>query len=81
MWGRKAVQTQMQIQKAITAPTSQNDQDHAYKVTNYFLSSPNVETDKRKSVELTQEMHNTFGDVSNGTGCFEGTFSLQFKPD
>ena len=28
-----------------------------------------------------QEIHNTFGDVFNGTGCFKGTFSLQLKPD
>ena len=59
----------------------QNNQDNAYKVTNYFLSSPNREADKRKSVKLTQEVHNTFGDVFNEIGCFKGTFSLQFKPD
>ena len=27
------------------------------------------------------EVHNTFGNVLNGIGCFEGTFSLQLKPD
>ena len=27
------------------------------------------------------KIHNTFGDVFNGIGCFEGTFSLQLKPD
>ena len=51
------------------------------KTTNYFFSSPNVEADKRKSIELTQEVHNTFGDVFSGIGCFEDTFSLQLKPD
>ena len=50
-------------------------------ITNYFLSSPNVEADKRKSIELMQEIHNTFGDVFNGIGYFKGTFSLQLKPD
>ena len=28
-----------------------------------------------------QEVHNTYGDVFNGIGCFKGTFSLQLKPD
>ena len=59
----------------------QNDQDNVYKVNNYFLSSPNVEADKRKSIELTWEVHNTFGDVFNGIGYFKGTFSLQLKSD
>ena len=30
---------------------------------------------------MTQKIHNTFSNVFNGTGCFEGTFSLQLKPD
>ena len=30
---------------------------------------------------MTQKIHETFGKVFSGTGCFEGTFSLQFKPD
>ena len=49
--------------------------------TNYFLSSPNVEADKRESIKLMQRVHNVFGNVFNGIGCFEGTFSLQLKPD
>ena len=36
---------------------------------------------KRKSTELTQQMHKEFNNVFNGIGCFEGTFSLQLKPD
>ena len=28
-----------------------------------------------------QKIHNTFGNIFNGTGCFEGKFSLQLKPD
>ena len=60
---------------------SQSGKDNANKITNYFLSSPNVEADKRKSIKLMQEVHNTFGDVFNGIGCFKGTFSLQHKPD
>ena len=50
-------------------------------LTNYFLSSPNIEVDKRKSIELTQKIHNVFDNVFNGIGCLEGTFSLQLKPD
>ena len=50
-------------------------------LTNYFLSSPNMEVDKRKSVELTQKIHTVFDNVFNGIGCFEGTFLLQLKPD
>ena len=30
---------------------------------------------------MTQKIHETFGDIFNDTGCFEGTFSLQVKPN
>ena len=50
-------------------------------ITNYFLSSPNVEADERKSIELMLKIHTTFGDMFNGIGCFKGTFSLQLKPN
>ena len=30
---------------------------------------------------MTQKIHETFGKVSNGIGCFEGLFSLQLKLD
>ena len=59
----------------------QNSQNNSNKTINYFFSSSNVDTDKRKSSELMQEIHNTFGDVFNGIGCFKGTFSLHLKPD
>ena len=59
---------------------SQNYNDNVNTLTNYFLSSSNVETDKRKSIKLMQRIHNAFGDVFNGIGCFKGTFSLQFEP-
>ena len=58
-----------------------SDNTNPNTITNYFLSSPNVEADKRKSIKLMQKIHNTFGDVFNGIGCFKGTFSLQLKPD
>ena len=50
-------------------------------LTNYFFSSPNVEAEKRKSIELMQRIHKVFGNVFSGIGCFEGSFSLQLKPD
>ena len=52
---------------------------NANMLTKYFLSWPNVETDIRKSAE--QQIHTEFDNVFNGIGCFEGTFSLQLKPD
>ena len=39
-----------------------------------FPVIPNIEVDRRKSIELTQNVH-------NGIGCFEDTFLLQLKPD
>ena len=54
---------------------------NANTLTKYFLSCPNIETDKRKSAKLTQQIHKEFDNVFNGTGCFEGTLSLQLKPD
>ena len=58
-----------------------NDNNSINNLTNHFLSSPNVEVDKKKSIELTHKIHNVFDDVFNGIGCFKGTFSLQLKSD
>ena len=30
---------------------------------------------------MTQKIHNTYGDVFYGIGCFKDAFSLQLKPD
>ena len=46
------------------------------KPANYFLSGPTYDTDIRKSAELTQQIHKEVNNVFNGTGCFEGIFSL-----
>ena len=59
----------------------QKDQDMPINPINYFASSSNIDADKRKSIKMTQIIHDKFGDVFNGFGCFEGTFSLQLKPD
>ena len=62
-----------------------NANSHSYTnvntLTNYFLSSPNIKADKRKSSKLTQRVRNIFDNIFNGIGCFEGTFSLQLKPN
>ena len=47
----------------------------------YFLPGPNCDGDKKKSVEITGQLQRDFKDVFNGNGCFDGTFSLQIKPD
>ena len=60
---------------------SQKDQKTTNKPINYFFSSNNTDADKRKKKEMMQKLHDTFGDIFNGTGCFEGTFSLQLKPE
>ena len=81
MWGERGCADTDADSKSKHSANGQNDQENAHKVTNYFHSSPNAEADKRKSIKMTQEVHNTFGDVFNGIGCFKGTFSLQLKPD
>ena len=59
---------------------SQKDQKTTSKPINYF-SSNNTDADKRKSKEMMQKIHDTFGNIFNDIGCFEGTFPLQLKPD
>ena len=65
-----------------TANNTKAKQRHIlFKLSNYFYSSSNTDADKSKSNAMTQRIHKRFGDVFNGIGCFEGTFSLQLKPD
>ena len=59
----------------------QKGQDMPINPINYFASSSNIDADKRKSIKMTQIIHDKFGDVFNGTGCFKDTFSLQLIPD
>ena len=59
----------------------QKDQKTTNKPINYSFSSNNTDADKRKSKEMMQKIHDTFDNIFNGIGCFEGTFSLQLKPD
>ena len=53
----------------------------SHKTAEYFLSGPNYESDKKKSADFTQQIHKDLDDVFNGIGGFEGTFSLQLKPN
>ena len=46
-----------------------------------FYSLDNIDSDKRSSSTMMHSIHMRFDDVFNGIGCFEGTFSLQLKPD
>ena len=65
-----------------TAKQDGNGQQHqANKLINYFYSLNNIDADKSKSNTMTQRIHETYGEIFNGIGCFEGTFSLQLKPD
>ena len=59
----------------------QNGQNNTSKSINYFFSSADIDADKTKSSAMMQKIYNTLGDVFNGIGCFEGTFSLQLKPN
>ena len=59
----------------------QNDQNKSNKSINYFYSPNNIEADKRKSSAMMQKIHETFGNILNGIGCFKGTFSLQLNPN
>ena len=49
---------------------SQNDQNNSNKSINYFHSSKDADADKRKSSTITQKIHETFGNIFNGIGCF-----------
>ena len=37
--------------------------------------------DKKQSSKMTQKIHNRFGNIFNGIGCFKGMFSLQLRPN
>ena len=49
----------------------QNNQNNANKSINYFYSSSNVDADKRKSSEMMQKVHNTFGDALMAMGALK----------
>ena len=47
----------------------------------YVHSLNNIDADQRSSSAMVQDIHTRFGNIFNGIGCFEVTFSLQLKPD
>ena len=47
----------------------------------YLLPGPNSDIDKRASAEMTQHLQRELKNVFNEIRCFNGTFSLQIKPD
>ena len=51
------------------------------KTIEYYLSGLSYDSDKKRSTETTWQLHKHFWDVFNGIWCFDGTFSLQLKPD
>ena len=54
----------------------QNVSNNSNNSVNYFFSSSNIMANKNQSSEMTQKIHDRFGNVFNGTGCFKGMFSL-----
>ena len=62
-------------------PSSQIDSNNSNVVIKYFYSSQDTSGNKKDSAVMTKKVHYEFSDVFNGIGCFEGTFSLQLKPD
>ena len=58
-----------------------NGQNQSNMLINYFYSSKYTEADKRESDAMTQNIHNAYSNIFTGIGCFEGTFSLQLKPN
>ena len=62
-------------------PNGQIDSNNSNVVIDYFYSSWDTSSNKKDSAVMTKKVYNDFHDVFNGIGCFEGTFSLQVKPD
>ena len=47
----------------------------------YFIAGPNWNINKRVSAEISHQLQREFKDVFNGIRSFNGSFSLQIKPD
>ena len=57
-----------------------NGQQHqTNKLINYLYSSNNIDADKSNSKAMTWRIHEEYGKVFNGIGCFKGTFSSQLR--
>ena len=51
------------------------------KTIEYFLSGPSYDSNKKRNAETMQQILKDFEEVFNDIGYFDGTFSLQLKPD
>ena len=67
--------------KDANGQNDQNVSNNSDNSVNYFFFSSNITADKRQSSKMTQRIHDRFSNIFNGIGCFEGTFSLQLKPN
>ena len=77
----KVAESYTNIDIAGISKQTANGQTQSAKSINYFYSSKITEAGKRESGAMTQKIHNTYNDVFNGIGCFQGIFLLQLKPD
>ena len=62
-------------------PNSLIDSNNSNVLIHYFYLSQDTSCNKKDSAIMTKKVHDEFHDVFNGIVCFEGTFSLQLKPD
>ena len=66
--------TDRDLQNANNVKKSNNN-TNTNTLKNYFLSSPNIEVERRrKSIELTQEIHNVFDNVLMALGALKAHF-------
>ena len=75
----KNAQTETHIVQSNDMTMVKQHQSQTNKLINYFYSSNNTDANKSKSNAMTQRIHEKFGNMFNGIGCFKGTFSLQLK--
>ena len=77
--------TQIMLHKDSNSKSDNKDKsmviDNENSRINYILPGPIQDNEKRASSEITQKLQRGFKDVFTGIGCFDGTFSLQLKPD
>ena len=57
-----------------------NGQNQPNKLINYFYSSTDREADKRQSNDMTQKIHNTYGDVLMVLGASKAHFHYSLNP-
>ena len=63
----------------VNGQSDRNISNNSNNSVNYFFSSSNIMADGKQSSEMTQKIHDRFGNVFNSIGCFESMFSLQLS--